>query len=314
MINPLKNLGSKWKFLKSQYGFRRAPMLTAIRLVSWLARCSLRRAAIINLRRWDVRMFLQPEWRGFGKYVFALRENYEQELVSLEKFLSSGSVFIDVGANMGIYTLVASRLVGRAGSVIAFEPSVQSFPLLKQNIALNDLTNVLALPVALSHETGRATLYHGPDPVCNSLGKHPSWHSDAEEVSTDSLDNVVKRTSLNRLDLIKIDVEGAEELVLRGALKVLTSMRPVIIFEINPGACAGFGLSPDGAWELLRSLGYNCFVHGHREMTSGLNEPPGYFNVVAIPHNPNEKRLNQAGVEFAAVGQTTKSDHTSAAH
>jgi len=232
-------------------------------------------------------MYLPAQWRGFGKYVFAFRENYERELIYLYKLLAPGSTFIDVGANMGIYTLVASRLVGEAGRVIAFEPSAQSFPLLRKNIALNGLTNVLALPEALSHEIGRTRLYHGPDPVSNSLGRGLSWDGDAEEVATETLDNVLHRTSLMRVDAIKIDVEGAEELVLRGALKTLTRVRPIIVFEINPGACSSLGLSPYGAMELLQSLGYNCFVVGQSGTDFRLDSPPGYFNVLAIPSNWN---------------------------
>ncbi len=287
MENLPKGLKRKWGFLKSQYGFRKAPMRAGIHLVSWLLRCSLRKPVFLNLRKWNVRMYLPAQWRGFGKYVFAFRENYERELIYLEKLLAPGSTFIDVGANMGIYTLVASRLVGEAGRVIAFEPSAQSFPLLRKNIALNGLTNVLALPEALSHEIGRTRLYHGPDPVSNSLGRGLSWDGDAEEVATETLDNVLHRTSLMRVDAIKIDVEGAEELVLRGALKTLTRVRPIIVFEINPGACSSLGLSPYGAMELLQSLGYNCFVVGQSGTDFRLDSPPGYFNVLAIPSNWN---------------------------
>jgi FkbM family methyltransferase len=287
----LKGIERKWGFLKTQDGFRQAPVLAAIRLVSWLARCSLRKAAVINLRRWNLQMFLPAGWRGFGKYIFAFRDKYEPELVYLQRLLSSGNVFIDVGANMGIYTLVASRLVGETGRVIAFEPSAQSFPLLRKNIALNSLTNVLAFPVAISHETGRTKLYHGPDPVCNSLGMDPSWDGDAEDVVTDSLDNMLQKASLERVDVMKIDVEGAEEFVLRGALKVVKSTRPVIIFEINPGACKCLGLSPHGVPKLLQSLGYKCFVLGERGTACQLDSPPGYFNVIAIPSNWNEHSL-----------------------
>ena len=288
MKSLLKGVKRKWGFLKSQEGFRKAPMLTAIHLISWVLRCSLRKAVVLNLRRWNVRMCLPPQWRGFGKYIFAFRENYEPELLYLEKLLSPGSTFVDVGANMGIYTLVASRLVGEAGHVIAFEPSAQSFSLLRRNIALNGLTNVIALPEALSNETGRTKLFHGPDPVCNSLGRDLSWDGDAEEVATETLDDVLRRTSLRRVNAIKIDVEGAEELVLRGALNTLTCMRPAIVFEINPGACSCLGLSPHGATELLQSLGYSCFVVGQRGTAFRLDSPPGYFNVLAIPNNCKE--------------------------
>src|SRR6266403_313613 len=100
------NLGRKWEFLKTQHGFRRSPMRTAIRLISWTARCFIQKAVTVKLRRWDVRM------------------------------LSPGKTFVDAGANFGIYTMVASKLVGEAGRVIAFEPTAESFEVLRRNIAL----------------------------------------------------------------------------------------------------------------------------------------------------------------------------------
>ena len=283
MRNIFKEFETKWGFLKTQHGFRRAPMLTTIRLVSWLIRCLLHRAAVLKLRRWDVRMFLPANWRGFGKFIFVFRENYEPELTHLEKILSPGKVFIDAGANFGIYTLVASKLVGETGRVVAFEPTTQSFSTLTQNVALNGLTNVLTLSVALSEKPGRAWLYHGPDPVRNSLGKAPSWGGEAEEVVTDSLDNMFQQGLIERVDVIKIDVEGAEELVLRGATNILKFMHPVIIFEINPETSACLGLSAHGASELLKSLGYEFLILDEHARGYASESRPPYFNVVAVP-------------------------------
>jgi len=83
----------------------------------------------------------------------------------------AGKTFVDAGANFGIYTMVASKLVGQSGRVIAFEPTAESFEVLRRNIALNGLTNVLAVQGALSDKAGTAWLHYGTDPVRNSLGK-----------------------------------------------------------------------------------------------------------------------------------------------
>ena len=280
---PLVNLGSKWEFLKTQHAFRRAPMRTAIRLISWTARCFIQKAVTVNLRKWGVQMLLPGDWRGLGKFLFVFGENYEPELAILERFLSPGKTFIDAGANFGIYTMVASKLVGQAGQVIAFEPTAESFSVLRQNIALNGLTNVRAVQGALSDKEGTAWLHYGTDPVRNSLGKDPSADAGGEYVATDSLDNVLQRAGVKRVDVIKMDVEGAEELVLRGANKVLTSMRPVIIYEVNAEASGHLGLSKDGATRLLERLDYEFFVDGHKGTSSPAGPSPGYFNVLAIP-------------------------------
>jgi FkbM family methyltransferase len=293
MKSPLKGLERKWGFFKTQDGLRQAPMLAAIRLISWLVRCSLRKATIIDLRRWNVRMFLPPNWRGFAKRAFAFRENYEPELIYMERLLSPGSVFIDVGANMGIYTLVASKLVGEGGRVMAFEPSAQSFPILRQNIALNSLTNVCALPVALSDSAGKAWLYHPGLPEGNSLGRDPAWGNDAEEVSTETLDHIVEEASVKQVDVIKIDVEGAEELVMRGATKILTSMHPAIIFEVNPSYSALLGLSAQGASKLLQSLGYEILGLSRLAVSDAARAQTKYhYNCVAIYRHDNKRAVS----------------------
>jgi FkbM family methyltransferase len=301
----LKRFYARWEYLTAQEAFHQAPVATMSRLISWRARCALRRAAIVRLPSWEVHMFLPPEWRGIGKLIFAFREHYEPELTYLSRMLSSGQTFIDVGANLGIYTLVAGKIVGESGRVIAFEPSIQSFPVLQRNIALNGLNNVVAFPVALSQNTGSANLYHGPNPSLNSLGKDASWKDEAEEIVVELLDNLLQRASIDRVDVIKMDVQGAEELVLHGAKEVLTSMRPIIILEIWPEGPPLLGLSPYGAWELLGSLGYEFFEVGEEGSFSRVKSPPENRNVVAI-HRQKKMFLNDSRKEF--VGADVVSD------
>lgn len=279
MKGLLRELERKWSFVKMQDGLRKNPVRAALRLISWRVKCAMRKETVIDLPRWNVRMLLPPNWRGFAKRAFAFRENYEPELIYLERLLSPGSIFIDVGAHLGIYTLVASQLVGESGRVVAFEPSVQSFSRLRQNIVLNGLTNVCAFPVAVSDRTGRAWLYHPEVPDSNSLGKDPAWGNEAEEVVTQTLDHVVEECALTSVDVIKIDVEGAEELVLRGATKTLISMRPAIIFEVNPSFSTLLGLSAQGASNLLKSLGYEIF-----ELRAFATESKAkyYYNLIAV--------------------------------
>jgi FkbM family methyltransferase len=277
----VKSLYARWEYLADQEAFRRAPGLILCRLISWWIRCLLQQSAIIRLPKWGVQMFLPAEWRGLPKLIFAFREYYEPELACLEEVLSPGKTFVDAGANVGIYTLAASRIVGKTGRVFAFEPSMQSLPALQRNIALNRLTNVVAFPVALSHVTAAAKLYHGPNPSLNSLGKETAWSEESEEITTERLDDILERACIDHVDVIKVDVQGAEELVLRGARKVLSSMHPTIIFEIFPEGTVPLRLAPYGAWEFLASLGYEFSVVDWREGLRRQERPPGIRNVVA---------------------------------
>src|SRR5205823_1181478 len=144
-------------------------------------------------------------------------------------------------------------------------------------------------------------LYHGWDPVGNSLGMDPLCGREGEEVQTESLDNLLEENGIGRVDVIKIDVEGAEELVLRGATKTLTANRPVVIFEFNPGCAAHLSLSPYGARDLLERLGYEFAVLGDCARSDTSESGPTYFNIIAIPkqsagefagsfHSLNERR------------------------
>jgi FkbM family methyltransferase len=284
-----KKAREMWHFLTTQEAFRRAPLLTLFRSATWYCRCLLRMATVIELPRWNVRMFFPAQRMGFGKFIFAFREYYEPELAYLEKILSAGKVFIDVGANFGVYTLVASKLVGESGSVLAFEPAAQSFAILRQNIGLNHFSNVRAFQVALAQTRSKAWLYHGWDPVGNSLGKDPLCGTEGEEVQTEALDKLIEENGIDRVDAIKIDVEGAEELVLRGAIRCLTTQSPIVIFEFNPGCAARLGLSPCGARDLLEGLGYEFVLLDDCARPNNPESRPEYFNIVAIPkRSPGE--------------------------
>jgi FkbM family methyltransferase len=154
---------------------------------------------------------------------------------------------------------------------------------LLQNIALNHFANVRAFQVALTQTRGKAWLYHGWDPVGNSLGMDPLRGDEGEEVQTESLDNLLEENSIDRVDVIKVDVEGAEELVLRGATRTLITYSPVVIFEFNPGCAARLGLSPGGARDFLQGLGYEFVVLGDCANCKNPAQRPTYFNIIAIP-------------------------------
>ena len=233
-------------------------------------------------------MFLPPDWRGVGKLIYAFRDYYEPELAYLESLLSPGKVFVDAGANFGIYTAMASKAVGETGRVISFEPSTRAFPVLQRNIEINGFKNVLALPVALTDKPGRARLYHHPAVGSDALAKDSSFDPDAyaQDIHTESLNNILPRCSIERVDVIKMDVQGAEELAMRGASETIRSMRPVIMFEYHPAGAISMGLEPDGAWRFLKGYDYEFFNIGQDGTATRLLSPPEMIaNIVAI-HRP----------------------------
>ena len=155
--------------------------------------------------------------------------------------------FVDVGANIGYYSLVAAA-VNPAIEVVSFEPMPAAFRYLKRNLALNGFEHVKAEEVALSDVEGSATFFVAKNPKFTDVEHHLGGMSslDAEqavrageaeevEVKTDTLDHYVQNKLQKNIDLLKLDTEATEHLVLRGAEHVLASHRPVVFCEVLPG-------------------------------------------------------------------------------
>lgn len=252
----------RWNHLKNNRAFKKYPLKAVFRTFWWAIHCSLGIPATISLPRWNCRFFLPPKFRQAGSTgIFVTREDYDLELGYLENLLSTGQVFIDGGANFGIYTVVAANLVGQSGCVLTFEPGVESFATLKKNVELNDINNVKLFQTGLSDREGKTRFYHIDNaPNSYSLGNDTQHNTSFEEIYTISIDLVVERENLERVDVIKLDVEGAEELVLRGAISVLEKMQPTILFEVSEKATGRLDLSSHGAGDFLKELGYEFFA------------------------------------------------------
>ncbi|MBV8187822.1 MAG: FkbM family methyltransferase [Alphaproteobacteria bacterium] len=217
------------------------------------------------------------------------------EFAFLDRTLRRRMTFIDVGANDGLFTLFAAARVGRRGRVLAFEPSSRERAVLERNLALNRLRNVDVLPVALANEPGEATLQIAPalHGGHNTLGgfAHKGVAAIATEaVQLETLDAVTARLGIARVDVIKIDVEGAELKVLAGARETLRKWQPVLLIEANDEALRKQGASTADLLALLRSLDYAVFVFSE---TTGLEEPwaegsPLSANIVAKALPPSE--------------------------
>ncbi len=139
-----------------------------------------------------------------------------------------------------------------------------------------------AFQLALAHQKGMAALHHHPDPGRNSLA--PTGGLSHEQVALTTLDDVLMQgTFRGSLAAMKIDVEGAEALVLQGAQRTIAQFRPLVIFEINPDAARRLGSEPDAAWNLLETWNYRCFTLAEGGTLRPLASPPPYGNVIALP-------------------------------
>jgi len=203
--------------------------------------------------------------------------------------LAPGMTFVDAGANEGLYTVFAARRVGTIGRVWAFEPSAREFARLEQNVELNQLSNVRLFRLAhADRNASEDLLIADPDHAGqNTLGGFAHQGVQMlrrERITVRLLDNLVEEEGLCRLDVLKIDVEGAEVHLLDGAHSVLRNLRPVVLFEVSERALQLQGGSSDQLWKLFASVDYSIYAFDEK---TGLPTPTGAAhcggNMIGVP-------------------------------
>ena len=217
---------------------------------------------------------VQVQWLG-GNKVWAYPGNeicasvvvegcYEpNEMFFLDSVLRPGMRFVDIGANIGLYSLFAAWRVGDSGQVTAIEPSRREFQRLVDNIQLSRSNNIRPMNVAITDQVGEAQLsvaiadYAGHNTL-GSFGSDSVTLDYTERVSTTTVDELAP--SLGRVDVLKLDVEGAEFVVLRGAEATLVKWHPIVLFELFEAALVGQDASARDVLDFLQSLGYELYL------------------------------------------------------
>lgn len=229
------------------------------------------------------------EYEGFT-WELRLPSNVDTELAEgrcwdlevrrwMDRYIKPGMIVLDVGANFGFFSLIMSRLVGPAGRVFAFEPEPGFCERLRKHIEINSIENVTVKPFALWNVSAVLPLIKEGPPYFSSARVHSSTDvpDSAHSVMCKSLDDI---WDWERLDFIKIDVDGCELEVLCGASILIGKYRPIIVVEIMIDTK---GLS---AMKLLQSLGY--VLHDHKgkivtpEEIAGIKSA-GTVNLLALP-------------------------------
>ncbi len=197
-------------------------------------------------------------------------------------------VFFDVGANFGYYSMIVSAASQRRARVYAFEPLASNFHLLARNKDLNHFDRVSAAKLAVSDQVGEVDFFV-PPLSCSGVGHIVDGPIDdpngyVDKVQTTTLDDFVSHHNVRRMDFLKIDVEGAELRVLRGASESLRRFRPTIMIEFFPQGLASLHTS---AWELLdaiHALDYTTFRIDHGHLQPFRDVPNDvYCNVICLP-------------------------------
>lgn len=194
---------------------------------------------------------------------------YEPYQVSLfAETITPSMTVVDIGANIGLYSILAGNRVGSEGHVFAFEPEPRNMAFLKKNISANALTTTVEpVQAALADREGESVLHlHRTNKGRHSLVDYQETDASIT-VRTTTLDSFFRAHKIDRVDIIKIDVEGAEGFVLDGMRETLRLHRPGIFFEFFPLALKASGHDPKRILETFTNLGYTLYeIHEQKKM------------------------------------------------
>jgi len=219
------------------------------------------------------RFDLDPQYVNERNVLAALQHGkfYEQDVASVFlRAIQPGDTVLDVGANVGIFSVLAALLAGPEGRVVGFEPAPDNRARLAANLALNDITTVTVVDRPASDRVTDAMFHLNSD----NDGGHSLWdpgilpanHQSAQNprpmvTRTTTIDTEMERLGLAPPRLIKIDTEGAEQRVLAGAVGLLREFEvPYIIAELHEFGLAQMGSSPSGLRGFMSDLGYETFL------------------------------------------------------
>jgi FkbM family methyltransferase len=209
----------------------------------------------------------------------------------MRQSISQGDTFLDVGANHGTYALLACRLVGPRGSVLAFEPQPHLAGLLKKSFLSNRFLNCSVHEVALGDREGQTSFYIPAHSGLAGIHKKFSASGGFREIKVKMarFDDLVDWEKLPGQIFLKLDIEGSELEFLRGAANMIRKRRPVMLMEINPASAAAAGHQVADIVSQLKAFGYSRFSEMNRyPNTSSLEKMTGrrmnrFQDIVVLP-------------------------------
>lgn len=223
------------------------------------------------------------------RYFKYFPKTYEAENFEfLSESCKPGAVIIDIGAHIGLFSVIASQVTGKAGKVYAFEPAPSTYALLQKTVVINHEEQVVeTFQKAVGKENGKITFFvsDGQADNSNSLVNYKEDRSlHGIDVAVTSIDEFVKEKNLNKLDFIKIDVEGAEYDTLQGAVNTFKNLKPVCIVAIHPEPIAAKGDKLEDIYDLLIDCNYRIMLDKKEFSKADLLANTGLIDLHVYPN------------------------------
>jgi FkbM family methyltransferase len=280
-------LSAPFRRLVKRSDFRRNPVKAMAKRVAWRLRW-LGSSAPMELRMNGGFSIAAPHGAA-GALIYYLGNSEPESAAFIGNFLKPGMVFFDVGAHIGEYTLIASRVVGPAGAIHAFEAQPDTFALLQRNCAANATQNVTLNSSAVCEREGGVEFDVCKEPSMSSMAAAGKLERSLARIRVPGVTlDAYCQTHGVWPSLLKIDVEGAELLVLRGAESLLSrpaGRAPAIIFECLTSTYARFGYGQEAVVTYLKSFKYEIFRMGEDGgLTSDFGQPgeSAGYNLIAL--------------------------------
>ena len=260
-------------------------IIAIIRFLKWQISSRLWRGPLVYEWINDSRLIVSNGMTGATGNIYVGLMEYE-DMSFLLHYLQEDDLFFDIGANVGVYTVLASKI--KKARTVSIEPLPRTYERLSDNIAINRLNNVVSKNIGLSHEQSK--LYFTTD-MDTMNGVATLIDSSTKEIDVDTLDNLYIEYGAPKV--IKIDVEGYETNVLKGGKKLLENENlEVIILELN-GNGRKYGFDDDSIHNSLNQLGFNSFTYNPSDRKLIPLNKYGSYNTIYIRNSVLEDVSNK---------------------
>lgn len=244
-------------FIKSFLSFVRRKSIAAY---FGFLRLRYGRAGIVRRRINDYNIYVFNN-NEIGRQIILKKKYEEENSQALKKLIKKNWICLDIGANIGYYSLLLASLAPM-GKVYSFEPIRSDYGLININADINDFRHIKTLNIAVSDSDGQADFSVSKDSAFSSLF-HTGRNEEIKKIKTPTakLDSLVKELNIDKINFIKIDVEGSERLVIAGGADTLKNLKPdVILVEVCEENLAAFKVRPADLIDSILAFDYSPYI------------------------------------------------------